>query len=65
MKVLKDTKNLKEIKNLHFKKLKEKRYGGKYSVRTDKSYQIIFSIDKDFLAEMPVIEEITNHYSTN
>ena len=60
----KDTQDLRALKSLHFEKLREKKYEGKYSIRINKSYRIIFRIDKDILRiETVVVEEVTNHYS--
>ena len=57
------TKDLREIKSLHFEKLKEKRYLGKYSIRINKAYRLIFRITKEERLEIVQIEEINNHYS--
>jgi len=56
------TKDLREIKSLHFEKLKEKRYLGKYSIRINKAYRLIFMITKEERLEVMEIEEINNHY---
>lgn len=56
------TQDLRQIKSLHFEKLKEKKYTGKYSIRLNKSYRLIFGIGKDELLEVMIIEEINNHY---
>ncbi|RZJ48588.1 MAG: hypothetical protein EOO44_20770 [Flavobacterium sp.] len=57
------TQDLREIKSLHFEKLKEKRYLGKYSIRINKAYRLIFIITKEERLEVMEIEEINNHYS--
>lgn len=57
------TQDLRDLKSLHFEKLKEKRYEGKYSIRTNKAYCIIFGIDRDGGLEIIEIDEINNHYS--
>jgi len=59
----KNTLDLRNNKSLHFEKLKEKRYEGKYSIRLNKAYRIIFSINKQGNVEVISIEEISNHYS--
>jgi proteic killer suppression protein len=56
------TQDLREIKSLHFEKLKEKRYLGKYSIRINKAYRLIFMITKEERLEVMEIEEINNHY---
>jgi proteic killer suppression protein len=57
------TQDLREIKSLHFEKLKEKRYLGKYSIRINKGYRLIFMITKEERLEVMEIEEINNHYN--
>lgn len=56
------TQDLRNIKSLHFEKLKEKRYSGKYSIQLNKAYRLIFQIGKDESLEVMIIEEINNHY---
>ena len=58
-----NTQDLRNNKSLHFEKLKEKRYEGKYSIRLNKAYRIIFAIDKQGNFEIIMIEEISNHYA--
>jgi len=57
------TQDLRAIKSLHLKKLKEQRYSGKYSIRINKAYRLIFMITKDERLEVIEVEEINNHYS--
>ncbi|HCN84299.1 MAG TPA: addiction module killer protein [Sphingobacteriaceae bacterium] len=58
------TQDLRNIKSLHFEKLKEKKYEGKYSIRINQAYRIIFSVDtENGNIEIICIEEISNHYS--
>jgi len=57
------TQDLRKIKSLHFEKLKEQRYSGKYSIRLNKGYRLIFGLGKDEQLEVMIIEEINNHYS--
>lgn len=61
----KNTADLRQIKSLHFEKLKEPKYEGKYSIRLNKAYRIIFRInhEQDSRLEILFIEEINNHYS--
>jgi toxin HigB-1 len=59
----KSTLDLRETKSLHFEKLKGKQYEGKYSIRLNDAYRIIFGIDKQGIVEIILIEEISNHYS--
>ncbi len=61
----KNTADLRQIKSLHFEKLKEPKYEGKYSIRLNKAYRIIFRInhEQDSRLEILYIEEINNHYS--
>lgn len=63
LKDMQSSKDLRNLKSLHFEKLKEKRYQGKYSIRINKAYRIIFSIDIDGGLEIIEIDEINNHYS--
>lgn len=59
----KNVQDLRARKALHFEKLKEPRYKGKYSIRLNKAYRLILSIDKDEMnIEIIIIEEINNHY---
>lgn len=61
----KNTADLRQIKSLHFEKLKGLKYEGKYSIRLNKAYRIIFRIntDRNSRLEILYIEEINNHYS--
>jgi proteic killer suppression protein len=62
----KNTADLRNIKSLHFEKLKERKYEGKYSIRLNIAYRIIFRIENlegSNRIEIICIEEITNHYS--
>lgn len=63
VKAAKGTQDLREIKSLHFEKLKEKRFKGKYSIRLNKAYRLIFDIGKDERLEIMIVEEINNHYA--
>lgn len=63
---IKNAKNsidLRNIKSLHFEKLKEKIYEGKYSIRLNISYRIIFEINNQGNVEIISVEEISKHYS--
>jgi len=61
----KSSADLRQIKSLHFEKLKGKEYEGKYSIRLNVAYRIIFRIDENEndKVEIICIEEINNHYS--
>jgi len=62
----KSTADLRNIKSLHFEKLKDKKYEGKYSIRLNKAYRIIFRIETyegSNRLEIICIEEINNHYT--
>lgn len=61
----KNTADLRVIKSLHFEKLKGKKYEGKYSIRLNISYRLIFRIENNEISRLEVIciEEINNHYS--
>jgi proteic killer suppression protein len=63
IKHVQDSQELRQIKSLHFEKLKEKRYSGYYSIRINKSYRMIFGLTKNNGLEVMDIEEINNHYT--
>jgi plasmid maintenance system killer protein len=56
---------LRQFKSLHFEKLKEAKYQGKYSIRLNKAYRMIFRIENNEISNLEIIlvEEINNHYS--
>jgi proteic killer suppression protein len=59
------TNDLRAIKSLHFEKLSGK-FEGKYSIRVNKAFRVIFRIEKDgenARLEIICIEELSNHYS--
>jgi proteic killer suppression protein len=58
------TADLRKIGSLYFEKLKGKEHEGKYSIRLNISYGIIFRIEneQDSRIEIICIEEINNHY---
>lgn len=58
-----NTQDLRAMSSLHFEKLVEKRYLGMHSIRLNKSYRLIFSIDKEDNLEVMIIEEISNHHN--
>ena len=60
-----NTADLRQNKSLHFEKLKGKEYDGKYSIRLNIAYRIIFRIDENKVSKSEIIciEEITNHYA--
>lgn len=53
---------LRAMGSLHFEKLEETRYEGKYSIRLNLSYRMICQLDKEDNLEVLIIEEINNHY---
>ncbi len=57
------TQDLRAMSSLHFEKLVEKRYLGMYSIRLNRSYRLVFSIDKEDNLEVMIIEEVSNHYT--
>ncbi len=62
----KNTQDLRNNKSLHFEKLKEKKYEGKYSIRLNIAYRMIFRIENETgnsRLEIICIEEINNHYT--
>jgi len=65
IKQAKNTAELRMLKSLHFEKLREKKYEGKYSIRLNKAYRMIFRIDNNEVTRLEIIciEEINNHYS--
>ncbi|WP_426669531.1 type II toxin-antitoxin system RelE/ParE family toxin [Mucilaginibacter sp. McL0603] len=60
-----NTIDLRNNKSLHFEKLKEKKYEGKYSIRLNIAYRLIFRIENNQSSRLEIIciEEINNHYS--
>jgi plasmid maintenance system killer protein len=60
-----NTLDLRNNKSFHFEKLKEKKYEGKYSIRLNIAYRMIFRIEnlESSRLEIICIEEINNHYS--
>ena len=59
------TTDLRKIGSLHFEKLKGKEYDGKYSMRLNKAYRMIFRIENQQGSRIEIIciEEINNHYA--
>jgi proteic killer suppression protein len=60
-----NTNDLHAIKSLHFEKLSGK-LDGKYSIRINKAFRIIFRIEKNgenTRLEIICIEELNNHYA--
>jgi proteic killer suppression protein len=60
-----NTADLRNIKSLHFEKLKEPKYKDKYSIRLNDAYRLIFRIENNQISRLEIIciEEINNHYS--
>lgn len=61
MKSAKDSNDLRAIKSLHFEKLSGTRKG-RYSIRVNKGWRIIFRIDNNERIEILAVEELSNHY---
>jgi proteic killer suppression protein len=60
-----NTNDLRALKSLHFEKLSGK-FDGKYSIRVNETFRIIFRIERDennIRLEVICIEELSNHYS--
>jgi proteic killer suppression protein len=60
-----NTNDLRALKSLHFEKLSGS-LEGKYSVRINQAFRIIFRVEKDgsdVRVEILFIEELSNHYS--
>lgn len=57
-----DENDLRKIKSIHFEKLKGA-YKGKYSIRVNKAWRIIFRIGEDGHLKILFIEELNNHYN--
>ncbi len=55
-----DERDLRALKSLHFEKLKAER--NKYSVRLNKEWRLILTIEKDKDGKIIVLLEINNHY---
>ena len=63
IKAASSTQDIRAMRSWHFEKLTEKRYSGMYSIRLNRSYRLIFSIDHEDNLEIMIVEEINNHYS--
>lgn len=63
LKSVQDVSELKKIRSLNFESLKGK-LKGYYSIRIDRSYRLILSVEKDLvqIQDILVVEELTNHY---
>ncbi|SHN00841.1 type II toxin-antitoxin system RelE/ParE family toxin [Mucilaginibacter sp. OK098] len=60
-----NTNSLRALKSLHFEKLSGS-LDGKYSIRVNRAFRIIFRIEKEdnnVRLEVICIEELNNHYS--
>ncbi|MGN5953675.1 type II toxin-antitoxin system RelE/ParE family toxin [Sphingobacterium lactis] len=53
--------DLRAIGSFHFEKLYGE-YNGKYSIRVNRSWRIIFRLDKEGCLKILFIEELNNHY---
>jgi len=54
--------DLRKIGSLHFEKLLEKRYKGKYSIRVTDGWRMILSLEKGKVTIVH-IEQLTDHYN--
>lgn len=61
MKSAKDSNDLRAIKSLHFEKLSGTRKG-RYLIRVNNCWRIIFRIDNNERIEILAVEELSNHY---
>jgi toxin HigB-1 len=63
IKFIGSSQDLYRLKSLHFEKLKGD-LDGYHSIRIDKKYRLIFSIEKDeiLIQEVIIIDDLTNHY---
>jgi toxin HigB-1 len=63
IKFIASSQDLYHFKSLHFEKLKGD-LSGYHSVRVDRKYRLVFSIESDeiLIQEIIVIEDLTNHY---
>ncbi len=60
--VAKDERDLRQPKSVHFEQLKEKAYRGKSSLRLNRQWRLIISIEEDKEGKYVNIYEINNHY---
>lgn len=52
------TTDLRNLKSLHFEKLRENKYLGKYSIRLNKAFRLIFQIGKDESLEVRLLKKL-------
>lgn len=65
IKAAKSSADLRAVVSLHFEKLKSKEYQGKYSIRINQAYRLIFRIENDEISKLEIVcvEDLNNHYS--
>jgi proteic killer suppression protein len=58
----KDERDLRHPPSVHFEQLKAKAYRGKSSLRLNRAWRLILSVEEDGDGKYVLIHEITNHY---
>ena len=58
----KDARDLRSPPSVHYKQLKGKRYAGKASLRLNRQWRLILSVEGDTQEKYVLIHEMTNHY---
>ena len=64
---IKNISELRAFRSLRFKKLQEKKYEGKYSIRLNRQYRLVFEQIKEkttdkIMLQVLLIHEISKHY---
>ncbi len=58
----KDERDLRQPPSVHFEQLRAKAYRGKASLRLNRAWRLILSVEEDGNGKYVLIHEITNHY---
>lgn len=58
----KDERDLRSPPSVHFEQLKGKRYAGKASLRLNRQWRLILSVERDTQEKYVLIHDMTNHY---
>jgi proteic killer suppression protein len=58
----KDERDLRSPPSVHYEQLKGKRYAGKASLRLNRQWRLILSVEGDTQEKYVLIHEMTNHY---
>ncbi len=58
----KDERDLRSPPSVHYEQLKGKRYAGKASLRLNRQWRLILSVERDTQEKYVLIHEMTNHY---